>query len=446
MKLSEIVESALQTLDGGSVILRAGHSQNLRWANSALTTNGDSFTSTMTVIAIDSAHPDRVGIAAGQVFGPEAARDLVGEAKLAAHGAQPTDAVPLWIGQADPEFEQEPAEVDPAQTATMMDTVGTFLDQPQGQFGYAELETTTTYLGTTSGTRSRHVQDSVRLEASARTDAASTWWGSNTLAVDLAAVTRQQTQQLDLQGERAELAPGRHPVILTPAAVADLLIYLTWSAGARDAMEGHSVFAKPGGGTRLGERLTDRSLRLFADPRYEGLATSPHVCTEVNSSLVSVFDNGMPLTQCDLIDDGRLVNLRASRATSERFGLPTAYLADNLILDDAHGHGSLDDLIARTDDAVLITCLWYIREVDPQNLLLTGLTRDGVYRVQGGQIVAGLPNFRFNVSVTDLLARIRDASLSSTCLPREWADWFTRTSMPALLVDDFNLSSSSDAR
>ncbi len=290
------------------------------------------------------------------------------------------------------------------------------------------------------------MQDAVRLEASARTDAASTWWGSNTLAVDLDAVTRQQTQQLALQEERAELAPGRHPVILTPAAVADLLIYLSWSAGARDAMEGHSVFAKPGGGTRLGERLTERSLRLFANPRYEGLSTSSHVCTEANSSVLSIFDNGMSLTQCDLIDDGQLVNLRASRATSQRFGLPTAYLADNLILDDADGHGGLDDLIARTDDAVLITCLWYIREVDPQNLLLTGLTRDGVYRVRHGHVVAGLPNFRFNVSVTDLLARIRDASLSSPCLPREWADWFTRTSMPALLIDGFNLSSASDAR
>ena len=446
MKPSEIVESALETLDGGSVILRAGHTQNLRWANSALTTNGDTFTSTMTVIAIDPSNPDRVGITAGQVFDPEAATSLVHEAQRAARSAQPTDAVPLWNGQADPGFEQEPAVVDPGQTSTMMHTVGALLDQPQGQFGYAELDTTTTYLGTTSGTRTRHVQDAVRLEASARTEAASTWWGSNTLRADLAAVTRQQTQQLALQEKRAELTPGRHRVILTPAAVADLLIYLTWSAGARDAIEGHSVFARPGGGTRLGQRLTGRSLRLFADPGYEGLSTAPHVCTEANSSVMSVFDNGMPLTQCDLIDDGHLVNLRASRATSQRFELPTAYLADNLILEDAAGHGDFEDLIARTDDAVLITCLWYIREVDPQNLLLTGLTRDGVYRVRDGQIVAGLPNFRFNVSVTDLLSRIRDASLSSPCLPREWADWFTRTAMPALLIDDFNLSSASDAR
>ncbi len=130
MKPSEIVESALQTLDGGCVILRAGHSQNLRWANSALTTNGDSFTSTMTVIAIDSANPDRVGIAAGQAFGPEAATDLVGEAQRAAHTAQPTDAAPLWKGQEDPGFEQESAEVDPGQTSTMMRVVGKTLTSP----------------------------------------------------------------------------------------------------------------------------------------------------------------------------------------------------------------------------------------------------------------------------------------------------------------------------
>jgi predicted Zn-dependent protease len=122
------------------------------------------------------------------------------------------------------------------------------------------------------------------------------------------------------------------------------------------------------------------------------------------------------------------------------------YLADNLIMVDGQGSGTLQDLIARTSDAVYINCLWYIREVDPQNLLLTGLTRDGVYRVRDGRITAALPNFRFNVAVPDLLGRIRDASGTAPCLPREWADWFTRTAMPALLVDEFNLSSPSDAR
>ena len=101
--------------------------------------------------------------------------------------------------------------------------------------------------------------------------------GQQHLRADLAAVTRQQTQQLALQEKRSELTPGRHRVILTPAAVADLLIYLTWSAGARDAIEGPGL-ARPGGGTRLGSASLDAPLRLFADPGYEGLSTASHVC------------------------------------------------------------------------------------------------------------------------------------------------------------------------
>jgi predicted Zn-dependent protease len=159
-----------------------------------------------------------------------------------------------------------------------------------------------------------------------------------------------------------------------------------------------------------------------------------------------VFDNGLPLGRTEVLRNGILTALRASRPTAATFGLEPAYLADNLVFTDDAGTGDLDELIARTKDAVLINCLWYIREVDPQNLLLTGLTRDGVYRVREGQIVASLPNFRFNVSVPDLLARIADASTSGLCLPREWADWFTRTSMPAVVVDGFNLSSPSEAR
>jgi predicted Zn-dependent protease len=235
-------------------------------------------------------------------------------------------------------------------------------------------------------------------------------------------------------------------VILTPGALADLLIYMIWSANGRDAVEGHNVFSKAGGGTRLGQRLTSRSLSLFADPAHPGLETPDYAVIEADSSTESVFDNGLPLTRTDVLHDGVLTSLRASRPTAAKFGLEPTYLADNLVLVDEAGVGEPDELIARTKDAVLINCLWYIREVDPQNLLLTGLTRDGVYRVRDGKIVAALPNFRFNVSVPDLMTRIADASTSALCLPREWADWFTRTSMPAVVVDGFNLSSPSQAR
>lgn len=446
MKHSQLVRSAVEMLEQGCVVLRADHTRNLRWANSALTTNGDTATDSMTVIALDGPDLTRMAVTSGAVRDEATVAALVREARAAAARSTPVDAVPLLAGQEAPGFDDVAATITDDATDFMMDATAQLLAQPHPQFGYAELDATTTYLATSSGILVRDVQETVRFEASARTRSASTWWGTNELVTaDISQVAAEQVHRLALQDIRADLPAGRHKVILTPSAVADLMIYLAWSANARDAAEGHNVFAKPGGGTKVGQRLTTHDIRLFADPDYPGLRTAPHVIVEANTAMESVYDNGLPLTAVDLIADGRLNALRASRPTSHRFDVPMTYMADNLILTDAAGYGSLDDLVARTDDAVLINCLWYIREVDPQNLLLTGLTRDGVYQVSDGELIAALPNFRFNVSVTDVLSRIVDASGTTRCLPREWADWFTRAAMPALLVDGFNLSSASDA-
>ena len=102
-------------------------------------------------------------------------------------------------------------------------------------------------------------------------------------------------------------------------------------------------------------------------------------------------------------------------------------------------------MIARTERGLLLTCLWYIREVDPQTLLLTGLTRDGVYLVENGEVVGAVNNFRFNESPVDLLGRVSEAGAPSGRLPREWSDFFTRTAMPAIRVPDFNMSTVSQA-
>ena len=118
---------------------------------------------------------------------------------------------------------------------------------------------------------------------------------------------------------------------------------------------------------------------------------------------------------------------------------PVTPAADNLILDG--GDRSLDEMVADTEHGLLLTCLWYIREVDPATLLLTGLTRDGVYLVEGGEVTGQVNNFRFNESPVDLLRRTTEAGRTEKTLPREWGDWFTRAAMPPLRVPDFNMSS-----
>jgi predicted Zn-dependent protease len=116
-----------------------------------------------------------------------------------------------------------------------------------------------------------------------------------------------------------------------------------------------------------------------------------------------------------------------------------------LSVDDARG--TIDDLVAGTERGLLLTCLWYIRGVDPQTLLLTGLTRDGVYLVEDGEITGAVNNFRFNESPIDLLRRFSHASATEPGFSREWGDdYFSRSATPALRVPDFNMSSVSQAQ
>ena len=111
------------------------------------------------------------------------------------------------------------------------------------------------------------------------------------------------------------------------------------------------------------------------------------------------------------------------------------------------GSGDAMDLVRGTERGLLVTCLWYIREVDPQSLLLTGLTRDGVYLVEDGEITGLVNNFRWNESPVDLLRRFTHASATVPSFSREWGDdYFSRTATPAIRVPDFNMSSVSQAR
>ena len=188
---------------------------------------------------------------------------------------------------------------------------------------------------------------------------------------------------------RIDLPAGRYQTLLPPTAVADLMIYAYWTMSARDAEEGRNVFAAKGGGTRIGERLCELPITLRSDPDWPGVRCAPFQIV-YESGEESVFDNGMPSVGTDWIAGGTLSNLYRSRNWAARSGAEYRAAIDNLILfapESAGASGrapSLDEMIASTDRGLLLTCLYYIREVDPQTLLLTGLTRDGVYLIEDG--------------------------------------------------------------
>ncbi|MGW0389734.1 metallopeptidase TldD-related protein [Streptomyces sp. NPDC003042] len=453
-KPHEIVERALElsTADGCVVIADEESSANLRWAGNALTTNGVTRGRTLTVIAtVDGKEGTASGVVSRSAVTAADLEPLVRAAEAAARGAGPAeDAQPLVTGTpASPDFTDAPAETSSAVFADFAPALGEAFARARAGgrelYGFANHELVSTYVGTSTGLRLRHDQPKGTLELNAKSPdrLRSAWAGRSTRDfkdVDPTVLDAELAVRLGWAERKIDLPAGRYETLLPPTAVADLLIYQMWSAAARDAVEGRTVFSKPGGGTRIGEKLAALPLTLRSDPHAPGLESAPFVIAHSSGDDASVFDNGLPVPATEWVRDGELARLTTTRHTAELTGLPLAPAFGNLILDGG-GDKSLEEMVAGTGRGLLLTCLWYIREVDPATLLLTGLTRDGVYLVENGQVTGQVNNFRFNESPVDLLSRASEAGRTEKTLPREWGDWFTRAAMPALRVPDFNMSS-----
>ena len=452
----EVVERALAAsrTDGCVVISSDSTEANLRWANNTLTTNGVVRSRTVTVVSVVG---ESAGVTTRQgVTSAEEVAELIARSEAAARDAvAEEDAAPLIGADASTgSWEDAPADASGSVFETFAPALGASFQRAGGSqqllYGYASYDMTTTFVGSSTGLRNRFDQPTGYLELNAKSAdlARSTWAGVTTTDftdIDMPGLHDGLERRLDWATRQVELPAGRYDTILPPTAVADLMIDLYWSADGRDAHEGRTVFSRAGGGTRVGDRLSDAPVTLRSDPYAAGLECNPFLVTRASGSGISVFDNGAALANTPWIADGALSALVQTRFSSELTGLPFTPYSDNLVLETSEPAGSLDDIVASTERGLLLTCLWYIREVDPQTLLLTGLTRDGVYLVEGGEVTAAVNNFRFNESPVGMLSRATAIGVTERTLPREWSDYFTRTAMPAMRVEGFNMSSVSQA-
>jgi predicted Zn-dependent protease len=450
-----LVEHALATSTSEHciVIVEDSTSANLRWANNTLTTNGVMHGVDVTVVAFHGAGNASVTGSAASVDQVTTLVEAADAGARTAHSAE--DRAELVTGAASAGWDEAPVETSVELYRPFASALGQEFARAEAEgrilYGFVNHEISTVYLGSSTGLRLRHVQPTGHYGCTGKAAdlSNSAWVGGATrdfADVDAHRMAEDLTARLAWGARRVDLPAGRYDTVLPPSTVADLMIDAYWSAGARVAHDGQSVYSRPGGGTRIGESIVNPAVTLFSDPAYPGLECSPFVVASGSSNASSVYDNGLPLARTPWIGNGRLSSLIQTRHTAQMTGQSTTPGIDNLILDVSGGAGSDLDLVAGVDDGLLLTCLWYIREVDPQTLLVTGLTRDGVYRVEGGEITGAVNNFRFNESPVDLLRRFTAAGATVPSFSREWGDdYFSRTAMPALRVPDFNMSSVSQA-
>ncbi|GJI96570.1 TldD protein [Duganella caerulea] len=225
------------------------------------------------------------------------------------------------------------------------------------------------------------------------------------------------------------LEPGRYTVILEPAATSDLLGYMFNGFDARQADEGRSFLSKKGGGNRLGEKLFDEQVNVWADPWDKDVAVLP-------------WDgqNMLARERMDIIKGGKVANLDYSRFWAQKQGKRAVGSPGNIIM--AGTNKSTQELIANTKKGVLVTRTWYIRMVDPQSVLLTGLTRDGTFYIENGKIKHPIKNFRFNESPVTMLNNIEELGRPEILAGDESQ---YQLLIPAMRVRDFNFTSLSDA-
>ena len=218
------------------------------------------------------------------------------------------------------------------------------------------------------------------------------------------------------------IEPGKYTVILEPAAVAVLLENIFFGLDARTADEGRSFMSKAGGGNRLGEKMVDERVNIFSDPHNPELPTA------------TWSGDGRPQEKTSWIEKGVMKNFTWSRFWAEKKGAKAIPSPDAIIMEG--GNKSLEELIKGTKKGVLVTRLWYIRSVDPQTLLLTGLTRDGTFYIENGEIKYPIKNFRFNESPIIMLNNVEELGKPVRS---------GGSIIPPMKIRDFTFTSLSDA-
>ena len=426
---------ALSTADECTAQLSGAIRGNIRFALNNVSTSG---IVSDTDLAVQVAFGKRVGIATINEFDDGALERVVRRAedlaRLAPENPEFVPAVDKQIYKPSATFSQSTADITPEYRAQVAaDSIGPcraeklvaagFLEDGQsfvafanskGNFGYQRATsldytcTVRTEDGRGSGWVGRNLQDSTSFKAGG----------------DVRTAMRKASES----AEAKALEPGKYTVILEPAAAAGLISFMMNFFDARSADEGRSFLSKKGGGNKIGEQVYDKRVNISADPWHP------------EASVMPWDDEGLPREKTAIVEDGKIANLEYSRYWAQKQGKRATGSSGNLLM--SGGTKSTAELVQSTQKGILVTRTWYIRMVDPQTVLLTGLTRDGTFYVENGQIRYPVKNFRFNESPVIMLNNIEELGKPV----RVAGDESSYVMMiPPMKLRDFTFTSLSDA-
>lgn len=238
-----------------------------------------------------------------------------------------------------------------------------------------------------------------------------------------------------LEGKGARtIEPGKYTVVLEPQAVADLMGNFGFSLNARNAEEGRSVFSAAGGKTRLGEKMFDEKVSLISDPWHPELPGS------------QAANGGLPAERIAMIEEGVLKTLTYNRFWAKQKNVEPTRGPVNTIFQTSGPISTIEEMIKSTERGILVGRFWYIRGTDPRTASSTGLTRDGVWMIENGKIAYPLRNFRFNQSVTQMLAPGNVLMVgASERVGGSEGGGASASLLPALKLKEFNFTSQSEA-
>ena len=415
--------------DETSVSLTGGRTGNIRYARNTVTTSGERDNLSLTVTTIFG---KRSGSASVNEFTDAALKEAVSRAEeIARLAPENAEHMPVLGPQAyspSKTFAAKTAAITPQFRANAAyDSIAPALAQKLIAAGYLEDSTGFTAIGNSKGLFGYNSETGVDFSITIRTpDGKGSGYAQQTVTdaarLDAKTATANAVKKAVAAAKAIEMPPGKYTVILEPIAAESFLGFFSSALDARSAAEGRSYLSKKGGGTRLGETMFHPQLTIHSDPYHTEAPSAP-------------FSNdGRPQEKVTWVKDGAVQNLSYSRFWAEKQGVKAVPPPQGLIIEG--GNQSLEELIKGTEKGLLVTRTWYMRMVDPQSLVVTGLTRDGVFYIENGVIKHAVKNFRFNESPLHMFR-----NLEALGRPVRVGN----NLVPPMKIRDFNFTSLSDA-